>query len=651
MDLHRAAFKMESSSYLPNPLASPALMVLASTAEASRDASIPCQQPRPFGVPVSMGEKDMHLPFNNGSYTFASMYHRQGAVPGGFPNRDFPSSLLHLHHQFAPPNLDCSPISMLNHSGVGAFRPFASPPEDRDGAGGYQSAFTPAKRLKGCLDADASPHLRYTDAEGKEYDFGAQIPSRSPSALKAVEDAGKKIFAVSGLLSDRETSSSPEDRIERCKRKVSLYDSQAPICPICQVLLRPGELQDHMEQEMERLTHMHLSKNPSHGHKDSSVAPGTPKSMLLSVHIKREGESPVVSPLSSEDAHHSDRYQTFLRVRANRQTRLNARIGKMKRRKPEDGQREGAFAEDDSADMDGENGTRFEEYEWCGQKRVRATTLLEGGFRGTGFAMCSTKENHDSDADLDVDGDDTLEYGKAQYTEADIIPCSGEDQGEAKEREALRGAVLNGGMPSNRITPEFSKWASDEMPSTSNGESSKQQLPQDPNAACSSSNVPRTCKNSEIEKITEGSTATTFEALKARIRELEKQILRGDRYKCLICMRKRFQTDRAEDKNLGQWGRALAVTAPNERRVAESSKPLPPLSIYCLYRGYVMGCSGGGIKRLLPLRRDSYTMPLTSIQCWHVHCEECWLRTLGNKKLCPQCNTITSPGDLRRVYM
>ncbi|XP_051555146.1 E3 ubiquitin-protein ligase RNF220a isoform X7 [Myxocyprinus asiaticus] len=577
MDLHRAAFKMESSSYLPNPLASPALMVLASTAEASRDASIPCQQPRPFGVPVSV-EKDVHLPFNNGSYTFASLYHRQGAVPPGFPNRDFPPSLLHLHHQFAPPNLDCSPISMLNHSGVGAFRPFASPPEDRDGTGvGYQSAFTPAKRLKGCLEAEASPHLRYSDAEGKEYDFGgSQIPSSSPSALKAVEDAGKKIFAVSGLLSDRETSSSPEDRIERCKKKVSLYDSQAPICPICQVLLRPGELQEHMEQEMERLTHMHISKNPSH--KDINAAPGTPKSLLLSVHIKREGESPVVSPLSSDEAHHSDRYQTFLRVRANRQTRLNARIGKMKRRKPEDGQRESGI-EEDSADAEGESGTRFEEYEWCGQKRVRATTLLEGGFRGTGFAMCSTKESHDSDADLDVDGDDTLEYGKAQYTEADIIPCSGEDQGEAKEREALRGAVLNGGVPSNRITPEFSKWANDEMPSTSNGESSKQEP-----SPSSSSSTPRTCKNSEIEKITEDSTATTLEALKARIRELEKQILRGDRYKCLICM-------------------------------------------------------------------DSYTMPLTSIQCWHVHCEECWLRTLGNKKLCPQCNTITSPGDLRRVYL
>ncbi|MEQ2272617.1 hypothetical protein XENORESO_003438, partial [Xenotaenia resolanae] len=142
-----------------------------------------------------------------------------------------------------------------------------------------------------------------------------------------------------------------------------------------------------------------------------------------------------------------------------------------------------------------------------------------------------------------------------------------------------------GGMPSNRITPEFSKWASDEMPSTSNGESSKTDSSTPSSSSSSSSNAPRTCKNSEIEKVTEEeSTATTMEALKARIRELEKQILRGDRYKCLICM-------------------------------------------------------------------DSYTMPLTSIQCWHVHCEECWLRTLGNKKLCPQCNTITSPGDLRRVYL
>ncbi len=97
--------------------------------------------------------------------------------------------------------------------------------------------------------------------------------------------------------------------------------------------------------------------------------------------------------------------------------------------------------------------------------------------------MSSTlKEHQDSDADLDVDGDDTLEYGKAQYphfccqsaqtvaqqgyhfffffvkafliirnvslandlryTEADVIPCSGNEPRDAEERQALRGAVL-----------------------------------------------------------------------------------------------------------------------------------------------------------------------------------------------------------------
>lgn len=40
------------------------------------------------------------------------------------------------------------------------------------------------------------------------------------------------------------------------------------------------------------------------------------------------------------------------------------------------------MAEDDAVDIEHESSNRFEEYEWCGQKRIRATTLLEGGFRG-----------------------------------------------------------------------------------------------------------------------------------------------------------------------------------------------------------------------------------------------------------------------------
>lgn len=203
MDLHRP-FKMDSPSYLPPPLASPALMVLASTAEAGRDASVPCQAPRPFGVPVSM-EKDLHLPFPSASYTFTSMYQRQGSIAGAFPSRDFPASLLHLHPQFTPPNLDSTTLSMLNHSGVGAFRPFSSPQEERE-SGLYQSAFSPAKRLKSC----------FPEVEGKEFDFGSPAGS-----LKAGEDSGRKLFSMSGLLSDGEASSSPEERKEHSEYRVT----------------------------------------------------------------------------------------------------------------------------------------------------------------------------------------------------------------------------------------------------------------------------------------------------------------------------------------------------------------------------------------------------------------------------------------------
>lgn len=48
---------------------------------------------------------------------------------------------------------------------------------------------------------------------------------------------------------------------------------------------------------------------------------------------------------------------------------------------------------------------------------------------------------------------------------------------------------------------------------------------------------------------------------------------------------------------------------------------------------------------------DDFRKPVVSICCWHVYCEECWLRSVGVKKLCPKCSMITSPTDLRRIYL
>ncbi|KAJ1848182.1 hypothetical protein IWW55_004303 [Coemansia sp. RSA 2706] len=49
--------------------------------------------------------------------------------------------------------------------------------------------------------------------------------------------------------------------------------------------------------------------------------------------------------------------------------------------------------------------------------------------------------------------------------------------------------------------------------------------------------------------------------------------------------------------------------------------------------------------------QDAHHKPCASINCWHVFCEACWMRSLGAKKLCPQCQQITQPSDLRRIYM
>ncbi|XP_060808326.1 E3 ubiquitin-protein ligase RNF220 [Amyelois transitella] len=46
-----------------------------------------------------------------------------------------------------------------------------------------------------------------------------------------------------------------------------------------------------------------------------------------------------------------------------------------------------------------------------------------------------------------------------------------------------------------------------------------------------------------------------------------------------------------------------------------------------------------------------HVSPAVSIQCWHVYCEVCWLQSLRAKKICPQCNAITTTQHLRRIYM
>lgn len=196
-------------------------------------------------------------------------------------------------------------------------------------------------------------------------------------------------------------------------------------------------------------------------------------------------------------------------------------------------------------------GADFEEYEWAGQHRVRASSMLEGGYTGIGIGTRITNKIDTEEEDLIVDGDDSEKYGPVQYTERDIMLVN---KNEDKDQTTLRLAII--GTSGN---------------STSNSESTVE-LTED--------NI----ETDEAPVNTSPCSNPTIEALKARVRELEQSENNKTQYKCLICM-----------------GR--------------------------------------------------YKTPVISICCWHVHCELCWLKTLGIKKLCPQCNMITSPTDLRKAFI
>lgn len=48
---------------------------------------------------------------------------------------------------------------------------------------------------------------------------------------------------------------------------------------------------------------------------------------------------------------------------------------------------------------------------------------------------------------------------------------------------------------------------------------------------------------------------------------------------------------------------------------------------------------------------EPHRIPLVSTVCWHVFCESCWLQSLLIKRVCPHCSSITSPEDLRRIFL
>uniref|UniRef100_A0A8C4YUE4 Uncharacterized protein n=1 Tax=Gopherus evgoodei TaxID=1825980 RepID=A0A8C4YUE4_9SAUR len=139
MSLHPAPCRMNSPGLL-NPLASPALLVLASTSEGTRSTSTPCQQPRHFGVPVAM-EKPSQLPFLGAAYSLVYP-HPDCLAPA---SRNYPPQLLPLPPPFGPPSLEQGGVGMLGYSALHPFAPFHL----ADDVECFPGGFLVGKRAKG----------------------------------------------------------------------------------------------------------------------------------------------------------------------------------------------------------------------------------------------------------------------------------------------------------------------------------------------------------------------------------------------------------------------------------------------------------------------------------------------------------------------
>lgn len=221
----------------------------------------------------------------------------------------------------------------------------------------------------------------------------------------------------------------------------------------------------------------------------------------------------------------------------------------------------------------------------------------------------SSNANDDEDEDLNVDGDDTQVYGAAQYSERDIILPMADDN--KKENLYLRNLVI-GQSAEAKTSPSDNKHTSE---ATASGHSM--------------------LSTATVENGSTSTIATGDNVAEAQI-------------KCESTASCSTITIDLKDGTVKETTMAVKSQPQSQCRTNDAASAHIIDALKEKIREYEIIIRN---KSKCLICMDEFRIPVVSICCWHVHCEECWLRTLGARKLCPQCNMITSPTDLRRIYM
>ncbi|KAK3847362.1 MAG: hypothetical protein J3R72DRAFT_163448 [Linnemannia gamsii] len=253
----------------------------------------------------------------------------------------------------------------------------------------------------------------------------------------------------------------------------------------------------------------------------------------------------------------------------------------------------------------------FDEYTWAGQTRIRATALFEGGMSSLGSGSRTTVQE-DIDDDLNVEDDEDDEYGGAQFTERDVVLNI-----EDPDTDELREIAMESTTAVQRAPPS---------PTIASREAQRRHRGID--------------RDVDIEDMGDDPGDVDDDP----VDEDEEIDLEGDdddnhprrhHHHQQAQQNKSLVEDQRMDALLSSAltsgdTRLLVEALRSKVKHLESANKNVPSCLICL---------------------EPYTVPLTSIVCWHVHCEACWMQTLGSKKLCPQCQKITLPKDLRRIYL
>ncbi|KAM8707390.1 hypothetical protein ACLKA7_011474 [Drosophila subpalustris] len=365
------------------------------------------------------------------------------------------------------------------------------------------------------------------------------------------------------------------------------------ICPSCDAKIKRSQVADHCQVEMERLHSMQLrsaATDVTTTQSQSGADTGQRKPWSVFQRVQRNRQSrqrqrtrkratpppPPPPPATTTTASAAVSAPTPAPAEQIRmcpvcnvnfpQAQIHEHANECLR------QTDGQNGEQRPSSDDDDDSEEYEEYEWAGQKRIRVSTLVQGGYRALNLGQTikyhNGQQGNDDEDDVNVDEDDTHIYGPTQYGEADVIPLANEDKeaGGAGVADAdvtmyVRRLISSNETPKNHSSDAAAPATTEEMDDDS------------ASVEPSTSQASRSNNNNQQQII---------ESLKARLRLYEKQA--QSKFKCLICI-------------------------------------------------------------------DDYKNPAISVSCWHVHCEQCWLQTLGARKLCPQCNSITTPKDLRRIYL